>query len=49
MENLEGLEQVLELQGKNLPLLPKIELDRKKIGPKAKQHMGALLKKILRN
>jgi len=29
-----------------LPSIPKIELERKKIGPKAKQHMGALLQKF---
>ncbi len=46
MENLQGLEQVLELQSQNLPLLPKVELDRKKIGPKAKQHMNLLLKQF---
>ena len=46
LENTQGLEQVLELQQQNLPLLPKLELDRKKIGPKAKQHMNALLKKF---
>jgi len=46
MEHTQGLEQVLELQQQNLPLLPKVELDRKKIGPKAKQHMNTLLKKF---
>ena len=46
MENTQGLEQVLELQQQNLPLLPKVEVDRKKIGPKAKQHMNTLLKKF---
>ena len=46
MENLQGLELVLELQSQNLPLLPKVELDRKKIGPKAKQHMNLLLKQF---
>jgi isoleucyl-tRNA synthetase len=46
MENIQGLEQVLELQQQNLPLLPKVEMDRKKIGPKAKQHMNTLLKKF---
>ena len=38
-----GLEQLLELQDKRLPVKPIIELERKKIGPKAKQHMGKLV------
>ena len=46
MEKFDGLEQVLELKKQNLPIIPKVELDRKKIGPKAKQHMNALLKKF---
>ncbi|HSB84135.1 MAG TPA: isoleucine--tRNA ligase [Nitrosarchaeum sp.] len=39
-----GLEQVLELQQLNLPLQSIAELERKRIGPKAKQHMGKLVK-----
>jgi isoleucyl-tRNA synthetase len=39
-----GLEQVLELQQLNLPLQLVVELERKRIGPKAKQHMGKLVK-----
>jgi isoleucyl-tRNA synthetase len=46
IENFEGLEQLAELGKNGLPYLPKIELDRKKIGPKAKQHMGKLLEKF---
>lgn len=45
-ENFQGLKQLLELQDKKLPVEPKIELDRKKIGPKAKKHMNSLLKKF---
>ncbi len=29
-----------------LPIIPKVELERKKIGPKAKQNMGRLLEKF---
>ena len=46
IENFDGLEQLTEIEKQEIPYLPKIELDRKKIGPKAKQHMGALLKKF---
>src|SRR3990167_4929840 len=46
IENFEGLKQITEIEKLKLPWLPKIELDRKKIGPKTKQHMGALLKKF---
>ena len=38
-----GLEQVLELKQLNLPLQSTVELERKRIGPKAKQHMGKLV------
>lgn len=38
-----GLEQLTELQKSGLPVKAKIEMDRKKIGPKAKQHMGKLV------
>lgn len=31
------------MQSLKLPVKPLVEMDRKKIGPKAKQHMGALL------
>jgi isoleucyl-tRNA synthetase len=39
-----GLDEFLYLKEQNLPIIPIIDLDRKKIGPKAKQHMSALLK-----
>ena len=39
----DGLEGILELLDMKLPVVPVVEFDRKKIGPKAKQHMGALL------
>jgi isoleucyl-tRNA synthetase len=39
-----GLEQILELKQLNLPVKPIVELERKRIGPKAKQNMGALVK-----
>ena len=39
----EGLKQFLQLQKLGLPIIPKIELERKQIGPKAKQHMGKLV------
>ena len=46
VENNDGLEQVLEFQKLELPIVPVIELERKQIGPKVKQHMGALVKKF---
>ncbi|MFB5630223.1 MAG: class I tRNA ligase family protein, partial [Nitrosopumilaceae archaeon] len=46
IENFSGLEQVTEFEKLGLPFVPKIEMDRKKIGPKAKQHMGELLQKF---
>lgn len=42
-EKESGLEQVLELKRLNLPLISVVELERKQIGPKAKQHMGKLV------
>ncbi|RMW38010.1 MAG: isoleucine--tRNA ligase, partial [Nitrosopumilus sp.] len=41
-----GLDQVLELKQLGLPARPVIELERKRIGPKAKQHMGKLVAKF---
>ncbi|MDO8640208.1 MAG: class I tRNA ligase family protein, partial [Nitrosarchaeum sp.] len=38
-----GLEQVLELKQLNLPFRSVVELERKRIGPKAKQHMVNLV------
>ena len=43
VENQGGLEQFLELKKLGLPVIPKIELERKAIGPKAKENMGKLL------
>jgi isoleucyl-tRNA synthetase len=43
-EKESGLEQILELKQLGLPVKTVVELERKKIGPKAKQHMGALVK-----
>ncbi len=45
-EKQSGLEQLTELQQLNLPLKPIVELERKRIGPKAKQHMGKLVAKF---
>jgi isoleucyl-tRNA synthetase len=42
----EGLDLVANLLKSNLPIIPKIELERKKIGPKAKQNMNMLLSKF---
>ncbi len=42
-EKESGLEQILELKQLGLPAKPVIELERKRIGPKAKQHMGKLV------
>ena len=38
-----GLDQIIELKQLELPVKPVIALERKKIGPKAKQHMGKLV------
>jgi len=46
LKKSEGLELVANLLKSNLPIIPKIEFDRKKIGPKAKQDMGKLLSKF---
>jgi isoleucyl-tRNA synthetase len=43
LDSTEGLELVSEMQRLGLPIRPVVELDRKKIGPKAKQHLNALL------
>ena len=42
-EKESGLEQILELKQLGLPVKGVVELERKKIGPKAKQHMGKLV------
>ncbi|HEV2192952.1 MAG TPA: isoleucine--tRNA ligase [Nitrosopumilaceae archaeon] len=46
LEKSEGLELVANLLKSNLPIIPKIEFDRKKIGPKAKHDMGKLFSKF---
>ena len=38
-----GLQQVLELKQLGFPIRGTVQLDRKRIGPKAKQHMGKLV------
>jgi isoleucyl-tRNA synthetase len=43
IENTGGLEQFVELQKIGFPVVPKIKLERKTIGPKAKQYMGKLV------
>ncbi|MHA7734378.1 isoleucine--tRNA ligase [Nitrosopumilus sp. S6] len=45
-EKESGLEQILELKQLGLPAKPIIELERKRTGPKAKQHMGKLVAKF---
>ena len=42
-EKESGLDQVIELKQSGLPIKSVIELERKRIGPKAKQHMGKLV------
>lgn len=43
----EGLELISNLFKAGLPIYPKIELDRKRIGPKAKQNMNIVVSKFL--
>ena len=43
LEKEEKLDQLIELKSKELPVKTVIELERKRIGPKAKQHMGKLV------
>ena len=42
-ENHEGILEMLEMKKSGAPVIPKIELNRKTIGPKAKQNLGKLL------
>ena len=44
IESKNGLAQLVELKKLGLPVIPKIELERKGIGPKAKHDMGKLVK-----
>ena len=46
VEKESKLEQISELKQLELPIKTKLELERKKIGPKAKQHMGNLVSKF---
>ena len=46
LQKSEGLDLVSSLLHAGLPIIPKVELERKKIGPKAKQDMGRLLGKF---
>jgi len=46
LENQDGLPFFSEAIKSNLPLVPKVELDRKKIGPKVKQNVGKLIQKV---
>ncbi|OLB91741.1 MAG: isoleucine--tRNA ligase [Thaumarchaeota archaeon 13_1_40CM_38_12] len=46
LQKSEGLELVSNLMKAGLPIVPKIELERKKIGPKAKQDMAKLVTKF---
>ncbi|MDE1845146.1 MAG: isoleucine--tRNA ligase [Thaumarchaeota archaeon] len=46
LQKSDGLELVSDLLEKKIPITPKVELERKKIGPKAKQDMGRLLDKF---
>jgi isoleucyl-tRNA synthetase len=46
LESQTGLEILEEMQKQNLPVKPVLELDRKKIGPKVKQHMNAFMAKF---
>ena len=43
LENHEGLPELLEMKKAGLPIISKVDLIRKTIGPKAKQHLGKLL------
>ena len=43
LENHEGIAEMLEMKKSGVPVTPRIELNRKTIGPKAKQNLGKLL------
>jgi len=43
LENHEGISEMLEMKKSAVPVIPKIELNRKTIGPKAKQNLNKLL------
>ena len=46
LQKSSGLEFVSNLTTAGLPIVPKVELERKKIGPRAKQDMGKLVAKF---
>lgn len=46
LEKNDGLEFISQLWKLNLPIVPKVELEHKKIGPKAKQDLPKLLTKF---
>ena len=43
LENHDGISEMLEMKKSGAPVIPKIELNRKTIGPKAKQNLSKLL------
>jgi len=43
LENHEGISELLEMKKAGMPVVPKVDLDRKAIGPKAKQNLGRLI------
>ena len=43
LENHEGISELLEMKKAGISVVPKIDLDRKAIGPKAKQNLGRLI------
>jgi len=43
LENHEGISEMLEMKKSGVPVIPKIELNRKTIGAKAKQNLSKLL------
>jgi isoleucyl-tRNA synthetase len=46
LQKSEGIDLVSNLMQSGLPIIPKVEFERKRIGPKAKQDMGRLLDKF---
>lgn len=46
IKNQTGIELLKEMQDRGLPIRPVVDLERKKIGPKAKQHMGQMVAKF---
>ena len=43
LESHEGVSELLEMKKAGMPVVPKVDLDRKAIGPKAKQNLGRLI------